>query len=444
MPIFQVDEEGVLVSVCEEWRDTCGVALGVSWLEVVEPAERPKIRLAWERANQSLEHFDAVVACLDEGQSARITLRPVTDAIGRVYHFGSLTPRSASVDPEQVFESSGDAILAVNPAGKIELANARAFELFGYSREELLGASIDLLVPEAQRQSHGAQRELFRRKPALRPMGTRPFLAQRKDGELITVEIQLSPLRGGETPIVTAAVRDVGGRQRRQLDMLLRERLATADMLAAAMLHELNNPLTAIVGNLDLSEEAILSGRHASAISSIREARTASLRIRDILRELREFSLAEHPGAVDLHAVIDRTLTIGGAKLSAANYVIRDYGASSPVRGNPVLLAQVVLNLLMNAVDAMAEVPPRARELRVRTYDRGAFVCCEVSDIGRGIPAPLRPHIFDLGYSTKDEHTGVGLALCRQIVERWGGRMKLVSRPEFVTTMLMEIPRHLA
>jgi PAS domain S-box-containing protein len=341
------------------------------------------------------------------------------------------------------FQSAADAMLVVSANGEITLANDRAIELFGYSQGELVGERIEMLLPDALKGAHVEHRATYGRRPRVRAMGTRAFTAKHRDGTLIPVEIRLAPVDTGDAPMVTAQIRDLRERSDRELGSLMQQRVAASDMLTAALLHEINNPLAVVCANLNLMEARLHRGeveRLGDAIGSASEA--ASL-IASLLKELREFTFAPNAktGGTDVNVVLERAIRMAGPDASTCIPIERHLLSRAPVVANSVLLGQVFTNLLRNAVEAMESTESAERRIVVRSEDVNDHVRCEIGDRGTGISPEDLARVFDLHFSTKEgSYRGVGLALSRHVIRRWGGRLTVVDRPGWSTTFRIELP----
>jgi ligand-binding sensor domain-containing protein/signal transduction histidine kinase/CheY-like chemotaxis protein len=231
-----------------------------------------------------------------------------------------------------------------------------------------------------------------------------------------------------------------------QAQLVQAGRMAAVGQLAAGVGHEINNPLAYIVSNLEhASEEADALARELGdtrgvgprlreVSQALREALHGADRVRRIVRDLKTFSRPddEKQGPVELHAVLDSAVKIAMGELRPRAKVARDYGDVPRVEGNEARLAQVFLNLLINAAQALPEGRAEANEVRLvtRVAPEG-MVVAEVHDTGIGIAPEALGRIFDPFYTTKPQGvgTGLGLSLCHAYVTAMGGSISVESEP---------------
>ena len=239
-----------------------------------------------------------------------------------------------------------------------------------------------------------------------------------------------------------------------QAEVLYRDRLMALGRLVAGVAHEVHTPLGAIVSNVDLirrnldrlaaddGTDPARAGKRLSALGSAAGvAAEGARRIERVVRSLRMYSRldeAEEQWA-DLREGLDSTLELIGYRLGDRVRVVRDYGDIPPLTCRPDALNQVFMNLLVNAVQAIRD----DGEVRVTTRSDGEAIEVTVSDTGRGIPEADLEKIFEAGYTTKGRGsgTGVGLAICRRIVDDHGGTLGVESRPGEGTTFTVRLPR---
>lgn len=238
-------------------------------------------------------------------------------------------------------------------------------------------------------------------------------------------------------------------RSRLEQQLVISDRMASVGTLAAGVAHEINNPLCALMGNLefvaddldqliqDIRALAPLGGPLARLVEMQRplnEARDAAERVRSIVRDLKAFSRSDEEtrGPVDVHRVIESTIRMAYNEIRHHARLVKAYGDVPLVEGNEARLSQVFLNLLVNAVHALPEGQADRNEIRVETKTRADDrVVVEVRDTGAGIPAQALPRIFDPFFTTKPigVGTGLGLAICHRIVTSLGGEMEAESQP---------------
>jgi PAS domain S-box-containing protein len=358
-----------------------------------------------------------------------------------------------------IIEGSPYAKILVNDAGKITLVNRQAEKLFDYSREELLGQSIDLLVPERFRRSHPELRASFEHAPMARPMGAgRDLFGRRKDGSEVPIEIGLNPIKTGAGSFTVAAITDITERKRaEELRLLhagiqqhaaeveeLNRELARASkfksQFVATMSHELRTPLTAIVGAVELLGRGRVDERGQVHVQTINEAAEALLAIINSILDLSKIEA----GMLDLQTntffvedVLDGAADVSAQLASGKPITLHTYvdPLIPPVQGDSDRLRQILLNLLGNAVKFTDRGQVVARAMPLDRLDHTIKIRFEVQDTGIGIPADVQAQLFepfvqgDASSTRKVGGTGLGLSISKRLVELMGGEIGLVSEP---------------
>ncbi len=282
------------------------------------------------------------------------------------------------------------------------------------------------------------------------------FKTRTRDGRLIDVSWRGVKLSGGGLIAIGEDIteRKAAEREVRELEAQLRQqqRLETIGTLAAGVAHEINNPLAFIIGNLEFVQEELaaslpylpeeLSTEFAGALHS---ALDGAERIQKIVRELKPLSRKQKEtiGAVDVHAVVNAMIRMADHEIRHRAKLIREYGDVPQVYGDESRLAQVFLNLLVNAAQALPVGHAEANTIRVVTYVYDdSRVAVEVIDTGKGIPPQVLERIFDPFFTTKPvgEGTGLGLSICQSIVNTLGGEIEVESVPERGTTLRVILP----
>lgn len=353
-----------------------------------------------------------------------------------------------------VIDSAATAMLMVDRHGRITLANAEAERVFGYGRSELLGASIDMLVPEGARAGHAAFRSAFSRDPQARAMGpSRALCGRRKDGSEVRVEIGLTPITIADDLFVLASVTDISARLRlEQESALQRDELAHLSRvnllgeMSGSLAHELNQPLTAVLSNAQAALR-FLQHEHPD-LGEVRDSLTHIVendkRASEVIRRLRALLRKEQVDyqLLSINEVVRDVLRlINSDLLNRSVAVSLDLAKGLPaVSGDRVQLQQVLLNLVINACDAMEQVAT-GRVLAVRTQAApGSGVEVSISDVGRGIPEDQLEGIFAPFNTSKAEGIGLGLAICRTIVAAHRGTLWATNNPSRGATLHFVLP----
>jgi signal transduction histidine kinase len=220
--------------------------------------------------------------------------------------------------------------------------------------------------------------------------------------------------------------------------LIVTERLTSVGFLVAGVAHEVNNPLSAVIANqayVRAELTRLAQGGHdlGDALAALEDAALATSLIRQVVRDLRTFGQLESGEQVEVldpRVVFESALRMAWYEIRERAVLTRALGAAPLVRVNVARLSQVFLNLLLNAVQAIPPGNPTAHEIRAvtRTDEHGNLVA-EVHDTGGGIGAETLPHIFDPFFTTKPpgSGTGIGLAVCHRLVERFGGKILVTS-----------------
>lgn len=259
-------------------------------------------------------------------------------------------------------------------------------------------------------------------------------------------------------PVIERELREAlvrAERREMQEQLLISDRMASMGTLAAGVAHELNNPLAAMIANLELvsrdlyalATELGLHDRLQHTFDELRDAREGAERLRQIVRDLRILSRskdAEHLGAVDVQRVMESSLRVAYNEIRHRARLVKEYMPVPPVEANEARLGQVFLNLVVNAAQAIREGDAEHNQIRIVTRPLGeASVVVEVRDTGSGIPPENLPRIFDAFFTTKPAGvgTGLGLSICRRIVASLGGKLEVESEPGKGSVFRLTLPR---
>jgi PAS domain S-box-containing protein len=359
--------------------------------------------------------------------------------------------RKSEATARALLESASDGIVIVNAVGRITLANAAALRMFGYSRDELVGADLEVLLPAPARTAHAAHRDRYFAAPRVRPMGIGLDLSgRRRDGTEFPVEISLSYVESDEGVVAMAFITDITERKRVEAQLLKQrevlfqsEKLAAIGRLAAGVAHEMNNPLGIITSRIEVMLlEAEGQAVPPSMLEDLQVLHRNAQRAAGIARSLRSFARQSprERAPVDLNAVVAETLLLIQKPLAVDGIqVTTSLDAALPmILGDADALHQVLLNLLTNAREAIAG----RGEIRIGTgpAERAGHVRMVVEDTGPGIAAKDLPNIFDPFFTTKPDGTGLGLSLSYGIIQDHGGTVDVESAPGRGTTFVLTFP----
>jgi len=334
-----------------------------------------------------------------------------------------------------IVESSDDAIISMDLSGVITSWNHGAKQLFGYSAEEIVGLPIATIVP-ADRGDEGPH--IFDRIERGEPIAHYETQRLRKDGSLVDVSLTVSPMRNAAGAItgLSKIARNIGQRKANeqrigelQGELLHATRLVSTGQLGAALAHELNQPLTAILNYAGVLQE-LGTGAPGNEGQVLREVvariMEQTARAGEIIRRLRSFVAKRDPDrqVQDFNETVEESLALGLVGAAHGNVNLRTSLATGlpPVFIDRVQIQQVMINLLRNALEAMQSAS--RRELSVSTSQDGdEHVRVSVADTGPGLSAEIAATLFQPFMTTKDQGLGIGLSICRSIVESHGGRL---------------------
>jgi PAS domain S-box-containing protein len=278
------------------------------------------------------------------------------------------------------------------------------------------------------------------------------YKVRRFDGSTVLLEVSSVYFEYDGKPAVLGMARDVTARKQLERQLVQGDRLAALGTMAAGVAHEVNNPLAYLMLNLEWIARKLPTLEHDPAglqglTTMLDEARHGAERVSAIVRELRSFSRAdgETRTSVDLADVAQAAIKIAGHEIRHKARIVTSFEPARPVWGNEARLEQVVINLLLNAAQALPETRAETNEIRVSVREDGeGRSVLEVFDNGAGIPPDVLPRIFDPFFTTKPvgEGTGLGLSICHGIVTSLGGQIAAYSEPGEGTTFRVVLPTH--
>ncbi|RDV36821.1 PAS domain S-box protein [Bradymonadaceae bacterium TMQ3] len=347
-----------------------------------------------------------------------------------------------------MFEGAAEAIIAFTNDGIIELWNPAATLLFGWREDDIIGRNITtLLVPRAHRPYFTDQLERLvtdRTSPNIHSYalgGPFEIVLLHQDGTEVHVELSLAASGQQEAPIFTLFARDLSAQKQMQLRMTQMDRMITIGTMAAGVGHEINNPLTYLIANLDLIQEAEDDEERHQSLDAARQGAERIRRIVDDLRLLSGFQ-QQPRHQVDVADALEVALRMTRQLIQRSASLHQTLAKTSPVLADEPRLTQVFINLLTNAAHALSPRPRHENRIDVHLLEIDERVVIEITDNGPGIPPEIQESIFEPFFTTKPpgEGSGLGLSLCRQIVESFEGSLTVESQPDQGTTFRVSLP----
>ena len=431
---------------------------------VIHPEDRQFVLKAVENSLHTGEEYEAEFrVLLPDGRVRWIGGR------GRVEFNGAGQParmRGVSLDitnrkqaEEQfrlVVEAAPNAMIMVNTEGRITLVNTQAEAVFGYTREELIVQPIEMLVPEGFRSYHAGDRMGYFDDAQARPMGAgRELFGRRKDGTEVPLEIGLNPIHTAEGLFVLASIVDISERKRAELEaarqrneMAHLSRVTTLGELSGSIAHELSLPLSAILSNAQAAQRILANGSEelAEVREILDEIVSEDKQAGEIIDRLR---LWLQKGEVKQHSLCINKVVHDVLKLVRTDLINQKVAADTRLAGNlptvtgdPVQLQQVLLNLVANACDAMADCDRPERRLLIRTgiENGSSAVIVSVTDQGSSIPDEKVEQVFEPFFTTKAKGMGLGLSVCRTIIAAHRGKLWATNNADRGATFQFTLP----
>jgi two-component system sensor kinase FixL len=352
-----------------------------------------------------------------------------------------------------------EAIIIMSGDGRIERFNQAAERMFGYQADEAIGQDVSLLMPDPEHSNHTnyVDRYLTTRQSRIIGVG-RELTARRKDGTLFPIHLAIGEVGWRGTIRFIGLIRDLTDdklaeerRLRQHTDMIAASRLATMGEMAAAMAHEINQPLAAIANYASAAERLLdADPENADDVrSALANVKTQAHRAGDIIRKLRTFVKPEAASyrARDLKEVIEEIRSLAELDARANNISLEiDIADNLPqLVADALQIQQVVLNLLRNGIDAMLDCEPESRQLELHGYISAPDqVRIDVIDKGGGISPAVRDQLFIPFFTTKPGGMGMGLAISQTIVKSHGGTLGFENNPGGGTTFYVTLPTKVA
>jgi two-component system, LuxR family, sensor kinase FixL len=348
-----------------------------------------------------------------------------------------------------------DAMVLIDEHCVITSFSAAAEKLFGYAENDVLGKNVNMLMPEPHRSAHDGYIQRYLQTGEKRIIGIgRVVEGQRADGTVFPMELSVGEARTGEHRAFTGFIRDLTERhateaqlQKVQSELIHASRLSAVGTLASALAHELNQPLTAVANYVSAGRDMIGEGKPETQEmlrEALDEAAKEAVRAGQIVRRLRDFvSKGELDTQIlSLAKLINDATTLGlvGAREQGVEWWIDIDPDIDNVLADRVQIQQVMVNLMRNAIEAMHRSPTKHLVIRARSQ-RQNQVEISVSDTGHGLSDDMSGQLFKPFVSSKVQGMGLGLSICRTIVEAHGGKLSVAPNPDGGTIFRFTLTR---
>ena len=364
--------------------------------------------------------------------------------------------RTSEAHLRSILATVPDAMVVIDEIGVILSFSAAAEKMFGYTEAEVLGENVSMLMPSPDRERHDGYLANYRRSGEKKIIGIgRITNARRRDGNTFPIELSIGEASVDDQRIFTGFIHDITQRQRAeaQLKDLQAElahvgRISEMATLASSLAHELNQPLTAVTSYCQsirrLAQGEADAGTRELIAEAADEAANEALRSGEIVRRLRDFFARGH---TERHVEeLPRLITeanalalVGSRELGVEVQVALDPEAEL-VLADRVQVQQVLINLIRNALDAMLESEERLLGISTAAGP-GELVTIAVQDTGTGISDTVADQLFQPFVTSKQSGMGIGLSICRTIIEAHGGRIWFERAPEGGTIFRFTLPR---
>jgi len=349
-----------------------------------------------------------------------------------------------------------DAMILIDEQGMILSFSAAAEKMFGYAENEVVGENVSMLMPSPDREKHDGYLRNYRDTGRRKIIGIgRVTTARHRDGSTFPIELSVGEARLQDRRIFTGFIHDLT--ERRVADMRLRDlqselahvgRISEMGTLASSLAHELNQPLTALASYCEGARQLLDGAPSAEDIDIAREALKdaagEAFRAGQIVRRMRDFMAhgeTEHR-VESLSKIMTEAnaLALVGTREHAIDVQVSFDAASDAVFVDRVQIQQVIFNLIRNAIESMFDSPARSLSISSKAGP-DEFVTICVEDTGSGISESVAPQLFQPFITSKETGMGIGLSICRTIVEAHGGRIWFEPGDAGGTVFQFTLPR---
>ncbi len=344
---------------------------------------------------------------------------------------------------QSILDSVPEAMVVIDERGVMQSFSSAGERVFGYAPTEVIGKNVRMLMPTPYREGHDGFIARYLHTGERRIIGIgRVVVGERKDGSTFPIEIHVGEMKSGNRRFFTGFIRDLSERQKTearlqelQAELVHMSRLTAMGEMASILAHELNQPLSAIANYMKGSRR-LLESRHDEQAETLRgamdKAAEQAMRAGQIIQRLRDF-VARGEGEMRIETASKlveeaSALALIGAKDLGVRVTFHYDSVDERVLADKVQVQQVLINLIRNAVEAMAEAERRELSIRTTTGEDGTIVI-SVADTGPGISDAIAAQLFQPFVTTKQHGMGVGLSISRTIVEAHGGHIWVEANP---------------
>jgi two-component system sensor kinase FixL len=399
---------------------------------------------------ERVEHYETVRVTKDGRRlDVSLSISPVKDAAGHVVGASTIARditakkrdirrlRESEARLRSIVEAAVDGIIVIDVHGVVEAFNPGAERLFGYEASEILGRSVNVLMPSPYREEHDGYVDRYVRTGEARIIGIgREVSGRRKDGSTFPVHLSVGQMSLHGERKFTGILHDLSSRV--QMEVQLREQAALARLgeMAAVIAHEVKNPLAAVRGAIQVIGSRLPpASREADVMTDI-IARIDTLN--NLVKDLLLFARPPKPHLVpiDVTVVLGTTAALLSQDAAYAGVEMAITGHAPPVMADAELLKIAFFNLLVNSAQAMKG----HGTIAVSVAEADGACTVVVSDTGPGIPLEVRDRLFTPFVTTKARGTGLGLSTVKRIVEAHHGQVQVESPAAGGTRIMVRLP----
>ncbi len=351
-----------------------------------------------------------------------------------------------------IIEAAVIGIITIDESGLIEQFNPAAEAMFQYGADDVIGRNVSMLMPEPFRSAHDGFMANYLATGEKKIIGFgREVLGEKRDGTQFPLHLTISEVRLDDRTLFTGMVEDISVRveaeqrvQELQDELIHVARLSAMGELASALAHELNQPLTAVTNYSNAARRLLNRGKTDDATDLVLKAGEQALRAGEIIRRLRQFIERGETERSwqDLVSTTREAAQLGlfGTRSLGISFELSHDNALPLVMIDKIQIQQVIQNLVRNAVDELATCDgERCIRIKLQALP-GDRVEVAVEDTGAGLSAEVKEKLFQPFVTTKQNGMGVGLSVCRNIIESHGGWLRGENRPEGGAVFRVNLP----